>query len=62
MPQDDEEFSAFALQTNKKHGAGVTFIQELSENLILTGSYDKFLKIWDRRKINQEVGEFDTGR
>ena len=49
-----------AVQTNKKHQAGVTCIRELSEELLLTGSYDKTLKLWDRRKINREVEEFDT--
>ena len=32
----------------------------MDENILLTGSYDKTLKLWDRRKINKEIEEYDT--
>jgi WD40 repeat protein len=40
----------------------VTFLKEINENTILTGSYDCTLKLWDARKITQELEEFNTGR
>lgn len=54
LPEEpDEDVSEpLVLQTNKKHQAGVTYIKEIDENLILTGSYDCFLRLWDARKIN----------
>jgi len=51
-----------ALQTNKKHDAGVTFLKEIDENKLLTGSYDCSLKTWDRRKLNTEIDSLYTER
>ena len=50
------------LQSNKKHSAGVTFLKEIDENKILTGSYDCFLKLWDARKLTQELEECTRGK
>ena len=50
------------IQTNKKHQAGVTFLKEMGENTLLTGSYDCTLKLWDARKITQELEECNTSR
>ena len=51
LPEEpDEDVSEpLVLQTNKKHQAGVTYIKEIDDNLILTGSYDCFLRLWDAR-------------
>ena len=40
---DEEEASSTVLKTNKKHNAGVTCLHEVTDNLILSGSYDKTL-------------------
>ena len=65
---DDQRFkmvdmrTPIALQTNKKHDAGVTFLKEIDENKVLTGSYDCSLKTWDRRKLNTEIDSLYTER
>ena len=54
--------AALMLQNNRKHQAGVTYAKEMSDTLLLTGSYDCTLKLWDLRKITQEVESLDTGK
>ena len=52
--------SNMALQTNRKHEAGVTFVHEVNEDLVLTGSYDTTIRLWDRRKLIKEVEVLNT--
>ena len=40
--------------------AGVTCLKKIDENQILSGSYDKTLKLWDIRKFGAEVDSSDT--
>jgi WD40 repeat protein len=52
---DDNCFKAFDLSGNlvfsqsKGHTAGVTYISSLDDNLVMTGSYDQTICIWDIR-------------
>ena len=52
----------YALQTIRKHDAGVTCLVELDEHTILTGGYDCNLKLWDRRGPYKEVESLNTGK
>ena len=54
--------SVLTVQTNKKHQAGVTCLQEISETKVITGSYDTTIKIWDLRKLNTQIEELQTGK
>ena len=41
----------------------MTCLIELDDgNKIITGSYDTSLKLWDRRKINCELQQINTGK
>ena len=53
---------ALVLKVNKNHSAGVTYLKEISEHMILTGSYDCTLKLWDNRNIKKEVECLNTKR
>jgi WD40 repeat protein len=55
---DIRDGQATTITKNRKHQAGVTCLYEINQNQILTGSYDKTLKLWDRRKITMELEEF----
>jgi WD40 repeat protein len=37
----------------KKHEAGVTWLKTISDNEIMTCSYDGTVRIWDERNIKQ---------
>jgi diphthamide biosynthesis protein 7 len=47
----------------RTHEMGVSAIQShpLTEHLLLTGSYDESLRLWDVRSIKQPVHSFSTG-
>ena len=47
--------------TNKRHGAGVTFLAKLSDTTILSGSHDNTVRVWDERNMKQEVQEINIG-
>ena len=36
-------------------------MNEVTDNTLMSGSYDKTLKHWDLRKLNMDLEEFDTG-
>ncbi|KAJ3260963.1 hypothetical protein HK103_006918 [Boothiomyces macroporosus] len=47
---------------NKKHSAGVTTVAcHPSKNLILTGSYDDHIRVWDPRSMYTPVSTIHTG-
>ncbi len=47
----------------RKHEAGVTSGQfhPLEEHMFATGSYDEYLRLWDRRKLSAPLSEMHTG-
>jgi diphthamide biosynthesis protein 7 len=49
--------------TNKVHEAGVTTISShpLLEHVLLTGSYDEDIRVWDTRQMKQPVRSISTG-
>jgi diphthine methyl ester acylhydrolase len=48
---------------NKVHEAGVTTISShpLLEHVLVTGSYDEFIRVWDTRLMRQPVHSISTG-
>lgn len=46
---------------NRIHTAGVTSFLCFSENVLLTGSYDEKLRIFDKRSFKNPVAELDLG-
>lgn len=55
--------AAEAQQTSKSrcHTAGVTSFLCFSENLLLSGSYDEKLRIFDKRNWKQPIADLDLG-
>ncbi|KAJ3322057.1 hypothetical protein HDV06_003658 [Boothiomyces sp. JEL0866] len=47
---------------NKKHSAGVTTVScHPSKNLVLTGSYDDHVRVWDPRSMYMPISTIHTG-
>ncbi|XP_011181729.2 diphthine methyltransferase-like [Zeugodacus cucurbitae] len=49
--------------TNKSHNAGVTCLlsHPMHEHLLVTGSYDEYLRTFDTRSMKQPLGELNLG-
>ena len=59
---DDCAFKAFDLrsksqiwQNKKHHTAGVTYVEVIADNYLLTGSYDQSCAVWDTRAMKCPV-------
>ena len=46
---------------NKSHEAGVTSLLNLQQNILVTGSYDEKLRIFDTRQFKQPITEINLG-
>lgn len=46
---------------NKSHEAGVTSLLNLEENILVTGSYDEKLRVFDTRQFKQPTHEINLG-
>ena len=48
---------------NRTHQAGVTSIQShpLQQHVLVTGSYDEYVRLWDTRSLKQPVAEHSVG-
>jgi WD40 repeat protein len=57
--------TAVPTMTNRRHTAGVTFVSRLhnntSDQLLLTGSYDEYVRLTDTRQFNATVAEICLG-
>ncbi|CAM8965185.1 unnamed protein product [Rhodiola kirilowii] len=55
----DDPLKAAAFQNTKAHSAGVCCIVKnpSDPNILLTGSYDEYLRVWDMRLLSKPVNE-----